>query len=251
MRKMWQKQKPSMHVPNKQLARPKSGYAALYEPIKRALGQSGVGFKLGTDIVKIEKTAGDRFVVTSSRGERMTSARMISTIPINVLSDLCGLEQQHPLQTITLISLYFSFAGERGFGQSILYNFSYDAAWKRLTVYSDFYGRTDEREYFAVEVVANDAITSIELAETEFRQHVAKNRIFDGDLRLEGGHMLDNAYPIYVHGAAANARQQIDGLKQLGIESFGRHGAFNYQPTARVSTLEAEQALGYRHPAPA
>ncbi|MDE1156177.1 MAG: NAD(P)-binding protein [Acidobacteriaceae bacterium] len=243
--------KPSVdHVPNKQLARPKAGYATLYEPVKRALGQNGVSFKLGMDITKLEKIDGDRFVVTSSCGKTVTAPRMISTIPINNLCDLCGLEQKRPLQTITLISLYFSFAGKRGFDQSILYNFSYEAAWKRLTVYSDFYGPTDGREYFAVEVVANDTITSIALAEAEFRQHVAKNGIFDGDLRLEGGHVLDNAYPIYVHGAAADARQQIETLKQYGIESFGRHGAFNYQPTARVSTLEVEEALDYRHPEP-
>ncbi|AYC99955.1 NAD(P)-binding protein [Neorhizobium sp. NCHU2750] len=248
LRKMWKRRSPAQIAPpNKQLARPKAGYSALYEPVKHTLSQSGVAFRLGIDIAKLEKSAG-RFVVTSSCGKTMAAARVISTIPINIISGLCGLAQNQPLQTITLISLYFSFSGNRGFAQSILYNFSYEAAWKRLTVYSDFYGSNEGREYFAVEVVANEIISSIELAEAEFRQHVAKNGIFDGDLRLEGGHVLDNAYPIYVHGAAANARQQIDILKQFGIESFGRHGAFNYQPTARVSTLEAEEALNYRHP---
>lgn len=248
IRKLWHRQKPPVdHVPNKQLARPKAGYAVLYEPVVRSLRQSGVDFMLGLDIDRLE-TSNNGFSVTSSCGKRISANRMISTIPINILSDLCGVEQKQKLQTITLISLYFSFRGERGFPQSILYNFSYEAAWKRLTIYSDFYGETDGRQYFAVEVVANDRITSIELAEAEFRRHVAENGIFDGDLRLEGGHVLDNAYPIYVHGAAANAREQIERLKQFGIESFGRHGAFNYQPTARVSTLEAEEALNYRHP---
>ncbi len=245
LRKMRQKKLP--HMQNRQLARPKEGYAALYEPAKLRLSKNGITFKLGTPIAKVEKEA-EQFVVTSARGNRLAAARVISTVPINIANQLCGLSQEKPLQTITLNSLYFSFSGERGFEQSILYNFSYEAAWKRLTVYSDFYGRTDGREYFAVEVVANDTITSIELAEAEFRAHVASNTIFNGDLRLEGGQVLENAYPIYTHGAPADAAKQIERLRQFGIESFGRHGAFNYQPTARVSTLEAEQALGYRHP---
>lgn len=244
------RQKKLTHIQNKQLARPKEGYAALYEPARRSLAKNGVTFQLGTPISKVEKDE-QHFIVIPARGERIAAKRMISTVPINIAHKLCGLSQEKPLETITLISLYFSFSGDRGFAQSILYNFSYEAAWKRLTIYSDFYGRTDGREYFAVEVVSNDTITSIELAEAEFRGHVAGNNIFTGDLRLEGGQILENAYPIYTHGAPAEAARQIEQLKQFGIESFGRHGAFNYQPTARVSTLEAERALGYRHPEPA
>ena len=56
--------------------------------------------------------------------------------------------------------------------------------------------------------------------------------------------MLANAYPIYRNGAAARAAALVDSLRQFGVESFGRQGAFNYQPTARVSTHEAEAALG-------
>ncbi len=248
VKKMRQKKLP--HLQNRQLARPKEGFAALYEPVKRSLTANGVTFKLGSSISKIEK-GGEQFIVIPAQGERIAAKRVISTVPINIAYRLCGLEQEKSLETITLISLYFSFSGDRGFAQSILYNFSYEAAWKRLTIYSDFYGLTDGRQYFAVEVVSNDAITSIELAEAEFRAHVAKNDIFNGDLRLEGGQILENAYPIYTHGAPAEAARQIERLKQFGIESFGRHGAFNYQPTARVSTLEAERALGYRHPEPA
>lgn len=248
LKKMRQKKLP--HMQNKQLARPKAGYAALYEPARRGLAENGVTFRLGTQISKVEKDE-QHFIVIPAHGERIAAKRMISTVPINIAHQLCGLSQEKPLKTITLISLYFSFSGDRGFAQSILYNFSYEAAWKRLTIYSDFYGRTDGREYFAVEVVSNDTITSIELAEAEFRTHAAGNNIFTGDLRLEGGQILENAYPIYTHGAPAEAARQIERLKQFGVESFGRHGAFNYQPTARVSTLEAEWALGYRHPEPA
>src|ERR1700682_4075212 len=52
-------------------------------------------------------------------------------------------------------SLFYSFSGERGFKESVLYNVSHAGAWKRLTVYSDFYGRVGGREFFAVEVNAD------------------------------------------------------------------------------------------------
>jgi hypothetical protein len=41
-------------------------------------------------------------------------------------------------------------------------------------MYSDFYGRVDNREYFAVEVLANQVNGSVEEAERDFRQHAAR-----------------------------------------------------------------------------
>ena len=67
--------------------------------------------------------------------------------------------------------------------------------------------------------------------------------MFRGDLKLEGSHVLTNAYPIYSKGAAQNAAQAIARLKSFGIESIGRQGGFNYQPTARVSTIDVETAI--------
>jgi len=148
------------------------------------------------------------------------------------------------LLTVTLISLFFSFSGDRGFKDPILYNFSHTGAWKRLTVYSDFYGRSDGREYFGVEVNADHVLGSVETAEHDFRQHTSANGLFTGDLRLEGSHIVSNAYPVYSDKADERAANAIAALRTLGIESFGRQGGFDYQPTARVSTLQVEAALG-------
>jgi hypothetical protein len=145
--------------------------------------------------------------------------------------------------TMTLISLFFSFSGDRGFAQSILYNFSHTGAWKRLTVYSDFYGKSDGREYFAAEVNAHHVSGSVETAEQDFRAHVAENGLFVGDLRLEGSNIVSNAYPVYTDNADERAADAIAALRALGVESFGRQGGFDYQPTARVTTLKAEAAL--------
>ena len=97
-----------------------------------------------------------------------------------------------------------------------------------------------------MEVLAEQVDGSVERAEVEFRRHTAGNGLFDGDLRLEGTYVLPNAYPIYTEGAGDRAHQAIAALRAFGVESFGRQGGFQYQPTARTSTIEAETALRER-----
>jgi protoporphyrinogen oxidase len=225
---------------NRQMARPKEGFSVLYGAAVDRLVREGVTFKLSARTRRIEKTA-DGFEVSLSDGV-LSSGRVISTIPVATAARLCGTTPVCGLDTITLITLYFSFSGARGFEQSIIYNFSHLGAWKRLTVYSDFYGHVNAREYFAVEVVAGQ-VRSVEEAEDDFRRHACANGMFAGDLKLENSQILENAYPIYSKGAAQSAAQAVSMLRAYGIESLGRQGGFNYQPTARVSTLEIENAM--------
>jgi protoporphyrinogen oxidase len=225
---------------NRQMARPKEGFSVLYGAAVDRLVREGVTFKLSARTRRIEKTA-DGFEVSLSDGV-LSSGRVISTIPVATAARLCGTTPVCGLDTITLITLYFSFSGARGFEQSIIYNFSHLGAWKRLTVYSDFYGHVNAREYFAVEVVAGQ-VRSVEEAEDDFRRHACANGMFAGDLKLENSQILENAYPIYSKGAAQSAAQAVSMLRAYGIESLGRQGGFNYQPTARVSTIEIENAM--------
>jgi len=230
------------HQPgNRQMARPREGFATLYHQAAINLQRRGVTIELGGELRSLRRV--DRqFHLTLKRGT-VVSDRLISTIPIPRAEALCGLNSAHKLETITLIALYFSFSGKRGFAESVIYNFSHEGAWKRLTVYSDFYGRVRGREYFTAEVIADNLTNSIELAEHNFRQHVWVNGLFVGDLKLEASQTLESAYPIYRKGAAQRAAEAGLKLRAFGIESFGRQGGFNYQPTARTSTLEAEAAL--------
>ncbi len=238
--------KPNPPPPtNRQLARPREGFAKLYAVAAAKLAERGADIVTGVKMRGLEKRGGDFGLVFDNR--TILAKRIISTIPIAGVEAFCNLPASEKLETITLLTLYFSFSGERGFTEAILYNFSHAGAWKRLTVYSDFYGSHDDREYFAVEVISNHIKGSVADAEADFRSHVAANGLFLGDLRLEGNQFLENAYPIYKDRADRTAAKAIDALKAFGIESFGRQGGFNYQPTARVSTLEAEAAL--RRPA--
>jgi len=231
-------------VSNQQLVRPRAGFTELYGPAVERLERAGVTFLLGADLKGLAKVQ-ESFILDV--GEQQISApRVISTIPVDHALELCRLTSGPSLPTVTLISLFFSFSGARGFDHSIMYNFSHSGAWKRLTMHSDFYGEVADREYFAVEVIASRVGNSTELAESDFREHVAANGLFDGELVLEGAHTLAHAYPIYTEGSADRADVAITNLRDFGVESFGRQGGFQYQPTARVSTQEAEAALARR-----
>jgi protoporphyrinogen oxidase len=234
--------KPSEHViTNTQLVRPREGFAHLYEGAVRRLERSGVRFELGARMQELTKSDG-MFTLRTERAD-FRSKRVVSTIPLARIQSLCGIHSEETLSTVTLISLFYSFQGNRGFHDSILYNFSHDGCWKRLTVYSDFYGLCGGREFFAVEVNADHVQGSVEIAQQDFRRHVIANRLFVGDLKFEGSHTLSDAYPVYAEGADERAAKMIAVLGDLGVESFGRQGGFEYQPTARHTTLEAEAAL--------
>jgi len=226
---------------NRQLARPREGYNALYAVSAEKLRGRGATFMLGQQVKSITKRDG-RFDVVLN-GSRITASRVISTIPINRALALCGLNTDPHLSSVTLISLYFSFSGNRGFDYSILYNFAHDGAWKRLTMYSDFYGRVEGREYFGVEVIASHAGDDLAIAEEDFRAHVTRNKLFAGDLVCEGSQIVPCAYPIYTGQAHRRVAEALMHLRDFGIESFGRQGGFDYQPTARVSTQNAEAHL--------
>ncbi len=229
-------------APNQQLARPREGFARLYQGAAQRLERDGVTFLLGAKLQSLEKKDGEFFLNTGSR--RVAARRVVSTIPLERIQKLCGLRSDEKLMTVTLISLFFSFLGDRGFTDSILYNFSHAGSWKRLTMYSDFYGQSGSREFFAVEVNADHVFGSVETAEQDFRRHVSENGLFVGDLKLEGSHIVSNAYPVYTEDADEQAATAIAALREFGIESFGRQGGFDYQPTARVSTLQVEASLG-------
>ena len=239
----WLKPQPWEAIKNQQLARPVEGFDWLYRKAAAGLEARGVAFKLGARLQGLSK-AGQVFRLETADGA-YSAPRVISTIPLNHAQRLCGFEAREALPTVTLISLFFSFSGDRGFAEPVLYNFSNTGAWKRLTVYSDFYGVRDGRMFFTAEVNADHVDGSVAQAEADFRGHVAANGLFKGDLRLEGRHVLDQAYPIYAPGASDRAKADIGMLREFGVESLGRQGRFDYQPTARVSTVDAEAKLGF------
>ena len=233
--------RPTTRPTNRQLARPPGGFGQLYRPAVQRLENEGVTFRLGSQLEGLRRADGGFELVVD--GVTLAANRLVSTIPLDRTLELIGSPAPVSLPTVTLVSLFYSFVGRRGFRASVLYNFSHRGAWKRLTVHSDFYGVAESREYFTVEVIGDRVGCSSEQADQDFRAHTAQNGLLAGDLRLEGSSVLPHAYPIYTDGAGERAARAVATLKELGIESLGRQGAFQYQPTARVSTLEVETGL--------
>lgn len=234
--------RPNRSAPQpQQLVRPREGFHHLYSAAADQLVQQGVDFHLGAQLRSLKRR--DGLFILETGASRLRAKRVLSTIPLNRMMKLCGLAPSENIKTVTLLTLFYSFSGGRGFSQNILYNFSATGAWKRLTMHSDFYGQSDEREFFSVETNASHVNGSTEAADRDFRQHVAAIGLFSGDLRLEGSHMLENAYPIYLQEASEAAAGSIAALKAFGVESFGRQGGFDYQPTAQVSIKAARAAL--------
>ncbi|WP_062202570.1 FAD-dependent oxidoreductase [Demequina salsinemoris] len=245
LRKRLARRGPEVEAPTQrrtqQLVRPREGFDALYRPLVERLESEGVEFLLSTPSTAIER-ADESLVVRTSAGD-FSSPMLVSTVPTHRALALVGVDSE-PLPTVTIISLLCSFAGRRGFDTSILYNFSHDGSWKRLTMHSDFYGPVREREYFCVEVVGSGSVRTVAEAEKSFREHTQANGLFHGDLRIEGGHVLENVYPVFTGGSAARAADQVALLHDHGVTSLGKQGGFDYQPTARVSTRNAEKKLG-------
>jgi protoporphyrinogen oxidase len=235
-------------VSGKSFVRPHEGFARLYGVVAESLERKGTNFALGRTLSSI--TRSDTLFRVQAVDLDATSHRLVSTMPISRTLQLCGLPMPAPLPSAELISLFFSFSGSRrGFSANVLYNFSATGRWKRLTMFSDFYGKVYDREYFTVE--ANLAATGqqgedydiVGCLAADFRTDVLNKGLFTGTLTLVGSYRLQNAYPIYRKGAAEAASTAIQVLSGFGIESFGRQGGFDYLPNAGLVTREVEAKL--------
>jgi protoporphyrinogen oxidase len=231
---------------NQSFVRPRLGFGDLYAAARRTLEQEGTNFALGESLRSVTRH-GTLFHVVTDRFD-ITCQRLISTIPVDRAYKLCGLGAPDPLPFSRLISLFFSFAGDRGFRSSILYNFSERGDWKRLTMFSDFFGPAAGREYFGVEVTSTEKGPALAAkAAASFQADVEDKGLFTGLLTFVGSHELEHAYPIYTHGASERANHMIGALRAFGVESMGRQGGFDYLPTARQVTITIEAAMNVNH----
>ncbi len=222
--------------------RPRAGFSTLYDLARGSLEERGTTFFLGETVVSIEKV--DKGFCVHSEHDTWQTSRLISTIPLQRVPSLCGMDDTPKLATVELLSLFFSFKGDRGFPYSILYNFSSAGRWKRLTMFSDFYGFADGRQYFGVEVnlPLSSEVSFNELVQ-DFTANVRDRALFDGELRLEGFLTTPNAYPVYTGGATEEAQRLLRKVHDYGIESVGRQGGFDYLPSAANVTAVVETAL--------
>lgn len=242
LKRLYRYCRPPKTPPKLQLIRPREGFVHLYEAVEKSIRQRGGEIRLGATIKSIHRHDADSFRLELADGTVFTK-NLISTMPIDKVTALCGLPVEHDLNYVALTSLFYSHRGDRGFPQNILYNFTPEGRWKRLTMHSDFYGLAQDRAYFSLEVVTQSTEPDYEAADRDFRDHVRKHGLFSGDLSLEGARLTKNLYPVYLMGSTDASAAAIKQLNDFGILSFGKQGGFDYQPTTWVSAAVAEKAL--------
>lgn len=223
------------------LLRPAEGFADYYRSAVTTLRRDGVNVQLGVTLASIGRENGRMRLATSIGA--VSAARLISTLPLRLTSALAGLTPPD-LKSVDLMSLFVAYRGPRTFSGGVLFNFHDRGDWKRLTMFSDFYGRQHGWDYFTAEIPIRDDQLDGELLYGRFAQDIAAAGLFSGPLRLVGHHRLGEAYPLLDRGCGARRAAAIELLQGAGIECIGRQGRFEYIPHQNVACREAAALVG-------
>ncbi len=224
--------------------RPQDGFGSAYRTVQAELQKDGVHVQTGTTITSIQKH-GSRFHVHFADDSTERYDLVVSTIPISTMMHLVGKSRGCPPETINLISLCYQFRGNTGLQAGMLCNFTQQGDWKRLNLFSSYYGQANGNEYFVVECTArrNDP-RDPDYMQHSFEDHIRNFPLFNGDLQFKGSVVTQNAYPLLRQHDLAWAKSAKQELAEMGIVVAGRQGQFAYinaDQTARNSTELAAQ----------
>ena len=93
-----------------------------------------------------------RFRLLAGDGqEEQEFDHVFSTIPLEGLARLAGMDGVAGPEYMDLYSLFYECPGEPAFPHNVLHNFSASGQWKRLTVFSRYYGTAAGAHWFTVE----------------------------------------------------------------------------------------------------
>lgn len=211
--------------------RPPEGFSFTYSLIGQDLLKAGVSVRTGIRVERIERS-GTGFLLHSEEKEGGEKFDLIvSTIPIGTMLRIIGLNTERPPDTIRLVSLCYRFQGDLGFSRAnMLYNFTYDARWKRLNLHSPHYGQDRGDDYFVVECTnRSDSTETEESYRKDFENHVERLPILKGSLQYQGALVTENAYPFLRRNDVERVQEGRRALEDFGIALTGRQGRFVYQ----------------------
>lgn len=218
------------------LVRPKEGMALLYEKMLEIVERQGVQVLTNCQVEAVRRE-GEEFVLVHSGGQEERYDRVISTIPMPVMSRLIGREPETNIENRDLISLFYR--GKFVNQAAAFFNFTYSGKWKRITVFSKFYGMEEGQDYFTVEVTAQDTSPeAVEEARRDFEQHARKFNLLEGEPEFVGSEITPRAYPIYRRGQMPAIEREKAALRNFGIDLVGRQGNFEYV----ISDVVAQRA---------
>jgi protoporphyrinogen oxidase len=214
--------------------RPSEGFDVVYGFIAAALAARGVRVRLGARVDAIVR--GEDFFDVVVDGESTRYDRVVSTMPLPSMAALLGLGDAAGIEHLTLISLFYRFRGTITTPAHYLYNFTPHAGWKRLVLFSSYYGEHDGDHYFTVECTRRDiGPSSIPDAAADFEAHLDRLSFFAGTARLVGSCVTPSAYPLLTHGHRDSVEPLRRAIASSGIEMAGRQGTFRHLTSHQVA----------------
>ena len=230
------------NTPYLHLFRPRGGFASYYAGAQKQLEACGVEFKHDS-IQEIERIENGAFRVRLNSGICLQARRIISTLPLKRIAILTGLAPPN-LEAVNLLSLYVTLDGYIKNDADIIFNFQTESHWKRITVYSNVYGKVCGKHYMTIECPFHpEEEIDIEAVFQSVKTHLADSEVTIGDLHFVGHRILSEAYPILKLGHEEELNRFLGQLEELKIETIGRQGRFDYLPHSTVVAEHVKNKL--------
>ena len=209
--------------------RPEAGFDEVYARITSSLLDRHVELHCNCSIERIVRSdAGYRF---HGAGDDRTFDGVFSTIPVEVMARLLGLEEIIAPRYMDLYSLFYECSGPLPFPHNVLHNFTQDGQWKRLTMLSRYYGPIDGKHFFTVEGTApqgRDHEALLLCGKEDFERWTREQGMLVPGLRFLDGIVTPRGYPVYQTRTARAVQQLKHRLTKAGVVLVGRQGSFDY-----------------------
>ena len=227
-------------------ARPETGFKTLYAYIETTLRKNNCAIIAGDSLAKIH-TRQKRMETAS--GKILEYDYLISSMPLAATGQLAGIPFEGALPYKALCSLFYESKAEPVPGCFVLYNFSENGNWKRITFHSAYYNQqraaaVDARHYFVVESMPDDIQTNSSnmaaLLDRDFKDSFSgtKWEVHFSKAVLAGHHITLNAYPVLdIHFEREKVLAFKETMREMDIYMAGRQGEFEY-----VSSSDASEA---------
>ena len=224
---------------NLSIIRSAEGFTAIYDHIYNVLRERNVNLTMNANIQSVQKDK-NKFVLSVNNTVKHFDY-VISTIPISDMVRLIGADTTISFSCIHLYSIFY--VGKISSSSCVIFNHTSHGRWKRITVFSRFYGQIDGRDYFTVEITTEK--TDIETQKTlrqEFEKHAHEIELFPVAPEYLGSLITKNAYPLYRKGIDKNLEEARHTLSSNGIRHIGRQGNFEYLFSGNASFKAKELA---------
>lgn len=224
------------------MVRPPEGFDEVYRLINSTLTELGVSVNLGCNVKSVTPKHGGFEIDFGDRQEWYD--RVVSTIPIPAMLRLLGIAPQAEFQYTSLVSMFYT--GKMRHDASWLYNFTERGRWKRITVFSTFYGAASgSGDYFTVEVTTQDTSPEhLEMLRLDFETHAAALGLCEPDAspKFLDSFITERAYPLFRRGKTEELQAERDRLSAAGIDFVGRQGEFVYISSDTAAQQAAQLA---------